>query len=780
MPKTTQNALTDHIGQLSVSAEDYVLEPKPPSSLLFAALPPLGWNRLPLECLEIIVETLDDDTSTLAALLQVNRQCFFLVVPRLYRDPFQRIRDLSTRNSNGIRQSANENKIRSSRIDAKAPPTNPTSDLRLRNRARFNLDMEDIDTIFMDRLQAREHALLNTLLSTVVQDLCVRFPDASMHFFPRLHDVAAATKTASTKKSLFDFGPYFRQVTWPNECYLRNLVVLDLEKLCTRSPRKKGLANTSWKWNEQFERDLLATTGKGAIFQRMYAPPWWEKKLTVIGILDYLQRGILNKPGADRIQSLRIPMHRMRTFLRRHERAPVLQSKSSSTDDIVQPEGSRVAEQPLEEEIESTTLKGVNENPHDANSYIPEDRNTPPQNSDESERPYCFTFNKLTNLHRLEVCYMTENKCDWETLDRVLCTIQCGNHIGKSDDAIQRTGVRQLNQIRELSIQTQSALEVGFTKILNYFEHLEVLELQSNCYQYRQWFWHWDPKLCCNIKALRMGTSMMYREHAATFEDLGRFINLEELRIVVNNPRQFQWVIDAKRNALPRRQPTGLEIIQPALSCRGDVDVQSNHCLPKLKRLGVSITGENPIASLNSLTEAFGNQLEEFIFRMSYSSESATFVHSLPCLTKLAIRGDVLIRFDYASLVQQCPMLELLALQHTYYTRSEPNFADDQAIVDALVKLTNLRCLFLEGIWYLNDDHLLQLAQESQALYKIGIYLCDNLTLEGTEKADTILSNRKAKYPLKRRGVYRLPKTMSDFIAKEFLRRLAYFGHEDD
>jgi len=55
---------------------------------------PLGWNRLPTECIQIIIEALTSDPGALASLLQVNRQLFFLAVLVLYYDPFKTLQDL--------------------------------------------------------------------------------------------------------------------------------------------------------------------------------------------------------------------------------------------------------------------------------------------------------------------------------------------------------------------------------------------------------------------------------------------------------------------------------------------------------------------------------------------------------------------------------------------------------------------------------------------------------------------------------------------------------------
>ncbi|KAG0023056.1 hypothetical protein BGZ80_010517 [Entomortierella chlamydospora] len=471
----------------------------------------------------------------------------------------------------------------------------------------------------------------------------------------------------------------------------------------------------------------------------------------------------------------------MRSYQQRHERAPRDRKKSRTEgtrkhrtygEDLKkQDTGTSHPSKGLDSKSGSTcplTLSGV---------------------IDESQRPYYFAFNKLTNLHRFEVFWVTENKCDWETLDRVLATLLLGNHNGISAAGKREVGEKSkednkpLNQIREFSLQTQSRLDVRFQKILCYFKNLEVLELRANYFQCHTWLSNWDPKLCRNLKVLRM----LWNENSANLEDLGRLTGLEELRMAANNPNQFQWIVDTKMK-LSRCQevrtkgPDSTNGVCTVASAKKasrvsyDDNHPLHHCLPKLKKLGCYITYADCQLLFNNITEAFGDQIEELVLWASSWRPAIRFEHPFRYLSRLALRGEYLVRFDYKSLVQHCPMVELLALQHTRYSRYADVRPDDNAIVAALVDLKLLRCLYLEGTWYLNNEHFLKLAQGSKSLYKIGVYRCDAVTLATLSKADEILCSRYSKYPLKPKGVHRIP----NFNGDDFSWSVTFFWHEDD
>ncbi|KAF9109473.1 hypothetical protein BGX27_007571 [Mortierella sp. AM989] len=576
------------------------------------------------------------------------------------------------------------------------------------------------------------------------------------------------------KSGPFGFGPYHRQITWTSRYYLRYHTVIDLEKLCTR--KRSNLDGT---------------------FQELFSPYRWSS-MNSIGILDYLQRALLNQPGADRIQSLRIPIHRMRTFQQRHERAP-RNRKKSRTEEGRNRRETQAANHSLEKGGPEITPQadGVEDSGNKSGNNI----NPPIFSSvtDESQRPYCFTFNKLTNLRRLDVFWMTDNQCDWEALDRVLATLLFGNHRGIAgaiegkDNGERKENYQLLNQIREFSLHTQSALGAPFHKILNYFEHLEVLELQSDSYQHNPWVSHWNPALCRDLKVLRMGTSALWNGTSTAFEDLGRLESLEELRITINNPLHFQWVVDAKMKLARcgRKESINPNSSQPGYSIAPGnktttyVNINESYplsnCLPNLKKLGCTLTGNRCQLSLRNITEAFSDQLEEFVLRSNYRNNAIHRIeHPFRHLCRLAIRGDILLRFDFASLAQNCPTVELLAIQHSCYTRVIADILEKNAAVAALVSLKKLRCLYLEGTWYFNSEQFLRLAQESVSLYKIAFYRCDSITSTALKMADEILSCRHSKYPLKPKGVFRLPSTMSDVLARDISWRTTFFGHDDD
>ncbi|KAG0240656.1 hypothetical protein BGX31_001794 [Mortierella sp. GBA43] len=728
--------------------------------------PSFGWNGIPLECLEIIVQVLDDDTTTLSSLLQVNRQCFFVVVPRLYRDPFQRIRELANRHSNRIRLSSDKTPPTTTAtslsksqdtpedLTANATPLPKTTeeiiDEEERTKAKSRQDTDDISTIFATRFQEREFQLLTTLLSTLIQRLCLRFP--------KLHSFYYGQHTHKR----FDFGPYHRQVQWTSEYYLRHFAVLDLEKLSARGRRRGGPGDKVFLESVIGRRDLVPTTGKEGVFHRRFSVPWWSP-LCCIGALDYLQRALLNIPGADRIQTLRIPAHRMKTFLKRQDRIPVTKKR--------------------EEESEQQHVEGAideQEGDRGRTGSLMVDPGAFTEVVDESLRPYCFTFNKLSNLRRLEVTCMTWNDCDWETLDRVLEILRNDPKTPESSSSS-----RPCNRIREFSLQTQSPLDDKFTKLLRHFDYLEVLEVQARCYQQHIWIDNWNPKLYQSLKSLRMSVSTLLHE---SMEILGRLTNLEELRLTVDVSCPFQWIANTKAEIRRRTllEPQHNAVGPVKLICSkdgGNNEFNSlNECLPKLRQLGIGIKSNSPVATIHNTCEAFADQLEELVIWAQHQTNRFSFQLPFRHLRRLAIRGYVLFQVDFASLLQQCPTVEQLALQHTYFVlaTTERQSPDCEAMIACLKQLPRLRCLYLEGLWDLNDNELLELASESPSLYRIGINECKGLTLDGCHKVDAVLSQRETKYPLKRKGLYRLPKIMSGFLAKDFSWRIAYFGHEDD
>ncbi|KAF9185231.1 hypothetical protein BGZ51_002719 [Haplosporangium sp. Z 767] len=762
------DALTINQGLLTNDTENS----RPLSLQSFRTGRKTGWSDLPPEIIEVVVDILDDDTFALAALVQVERQLFFMVVPRLYRDPFQRIRDLSHLKCISMRLSVPDDPTLPDipQVLGKAiPSVNPKQEETERIAARFEKDMKFCDAVLKSQLQTRELNLLTTMLSPLIQQLCLRFSVLKERFD---HSLSESLHQWDRKDPL-DFGPHFETVSWTSEYYLRHWVILDLEKLYTRGRRRSSpryMSNISHSH---------ATTGKDSVFQRQFSTRRSDLKSMVIGAPEYLQRALLNQPGADRIRTLRVPMNRLRTYQQRHERAP---RPDKATSRNINVHGQRAEEQPVSKEEE---VQQADDNDKSAVNMIngigDQDQEQYANNStmDESSRPYCFTWDKVTNLRRFEVCGVTENPCDWETLDRVLATLQLGDYRGIKSES-HKNG-RQFDTIREFSLQTQSSLPDGrFIKILSYFDQLEVLELQYNSYQQQPWVSCLDSKICTSLKALRMGTARKFTTDFESYEDLGRFMNLEELRVAVMSTHPFQWVVNAKKEDQLRHQKS---FIKPAGQL-GYRTIRENDalslCLPKLVKLTLSGMHRTTMMAVNNAIEAFGDQLQEFVIHIPKISEATRFENPFSRLTRLAIRGDGLLRFDMSSLAKYCPTIELLALQHTCYCRVPPEDVDHRVMVDALVQLSKLRCLYFEGLWHMEDEEFLELATRSLSLYKIAIHNFRNVTQETMSKVDTILRTRDFRYPLRPKGVFRLPRTISDFLAKDYHWRVSYFGHDDD
>ncbi|KAF8982841.1 hypothetical protein BGZ46_000477 [Entomortierella lignicola] len=470
-------------------------------------------------------------------------------------------------------------------------------------------------------------------------------------------------------------------------------------------------------------------------------------------------------------------MHRMRSYQQRHERAP--------RDRIASRTGHRYSSQNPQKKEESTNLT-VSLNIKKENITNP---SAPLIVMDESQRPYCFTFNKLTNLKRFEVFGITDNRCDWDTLDRVLATLLFGNHegassIGEGEDSEIRKARSQVNQIKEFSIQTQSQLGARFVKILSYFKNLEVLELQYLSCQDQHSFSICDLQLCRDLKVLRMGAYALWGDGSTIFKDLGRLTNLRELRTTCSSI-QFQWIIDAKRKIAQHSKKLTISqglTSQCTLIEANKIDAKSIHderhplfhCLPKLRVLGCAAPPRRVQATLSNVTEAFADQLEELVFCCFRNETSAPsrFEHPFCHLRRLAIRGFK--GFDYLSLAQCCPMVELLVIHPSYCFTLDAETPND-IIVEAIVELKRLRCLYLEGIWRISSDQFLKLATDSISLYKIGIHNGKNISLDAYNKADRILNAKSSKYPLRSKGVYRLPESEHPYSLDAL-----YFGYTDE
>ncbi|KAF9572449.1 hypothetical protein EC968_009927 [Mortierella alpina] len=603
--------------------------------------------------------------------------------------------------------------------------------------ARYNQDMDSVDKVFRS-IERREHQLLVTLLSTLYHGLVSRFP--SMEPFYHMH--------------FTESRPHSQTVTWTSQYYLRAWVVLDLQKLYTRG--QTWMAPTMHCTRD---RRIIATTGKNGVFARDFS--LFSREFQHFGAADFLQRAVLNQPGADRIRTLRVPISRLRTYQQRHERAPRPGKTSSRTEKA----RGRAEEPHQQQDQHNTEVEGV-------------------------VRPHCFTWDKLVNLHRLEIFNMTENACDWETLRRVLGTIQYGDC--HAQPGTHHTTFRDLDTIREFSLETQGGLGDSFTSILGFLRRLEVLEVLSDDVLNWPFLSHWDSMLCENLKALRMGAVIWTSNGLKGFEDLSRFRNLEELRITVTSSDQFRWVVDAKKRKDRLSQQlhqvqtlTENMHIPSGNSARNSSPSDRNHpstsCLPKLKILALTALSEVQIPALFDACEGFGDQLEELILNIPNSpNTNRRFEHPLPRVRRLALRGGGLGTFDFSSISRECPALELLALQHTSYVQFNDLEADYNSLVDALVQLRSLRCLYLEGVCLIQDQEFIALATGCQSLYKMWIHYCPHLGMDKVVEADAILARRKTKYPLRPKGVFRLPSATSEPALRSYSWRMTFFGHEDD
>ncbi|KAF9279767.1 hypothetical protein BGZ68_007707 [Mortierella alpina] len=759
----SSDPLTVNLSQLSISsAATDVCPPTPDSPLQPSIAQKSGWHKLPPECVNAIVEALEHDANSLATLLRVNRQCFFHVVPHLYRDPFQRIRDVIMRKNSSIRLSSPRGQPHPC-----LPPSPPLSPSDISHRpfhmghpsaensicsvARYNQDMDSIDKVFRS-IERREHQLLVTLLSTLYQGLVSRFP--VMEQFYHVH----------FSKS----RPHSQTVTWTSQYYLRHWVVLDLQKLYTRG--QTWMAPTLYFTRG---RRINATTGKNGVFARDFS--LFSREFQHLGAADFLQRAILSQPGADRIRTLRIPISRLRTYQQRHERAPRPGKISSRTEKARR----RVEEQHQQHQQDPHpyTVDGAVQAHSRSCAGI--------------AQPPWFTWDKLTNIRRLEIFNMTENACDWETLRRVLGTIQYGDYQAQPgthhDTAV---GFKDLDTIREFSLETQGGLR-DFTTILGFLRRLEVLEVLSDDVLNRPFLLHWDPMVCENLKALRMGTVIWSSNGLQGFEHLSRFRNLEELRITVTSGDQFQWLVDAKRKDRLKQQllqahaPIDGMLVPDGNSAADSTAVNWSHsqasCLPKLKILALTALSEVQIPALFDACEGWGEQLEELILNIPNSPDTERrFAHPLPRVRRLALRGGGLGTFDFSSISRFCPVIELLAFQHTSYVQFNDLEADYDSLVEALVQLHSLRCLYLEGLCLIQDREFMALATGCRSLYKIGIHYCPHLGMDKVVEADVMLAGRKTKYPLRAKGVFRLPSATSEPALRSFSWRMTFFGHEDN
>ncbi|KAF9141234.1 hypothetical protein BGX30_005244, partial [Mortierella sp. GBA39] len=648
-----------------------------------------------------------------------------------------------------------------------------------RTKAFFEQDDAAINLSWREEAQERERRLLMTLMSTLLQDLCVRFPVIAGSFLPPPSPLlapasASSSSTASgtptmTKTSActmqgsrrpLDFGPHFREITWTSQHYLRHWTVIDLEKLSTRGRHLPYTSYESFANGDSKDQDGLFNF----LFQ--------DRENWMIGVPEYLQRALLNQPGADRIVTLRIPIRRVRSFQDRLDRAPrgwaraksIRMWGSSRTSSMRRGEERKARDKLRAAKKEEEETRGRSSDVVALSSLLttaslsPQERKgtrtagESDHTADVSSRPYCFTLNKLTSLRRIEICNLSQNYCDWETLRRALFTLEFGGDSGvdledlekmKPTPALQKKR-RRPSKIRELCLTTQSTMGPEIDRVLECFGGLEVLEIITPSYQYHPWVTAWDPSLCRELRVLRVGEIGRLTESKVSLEDLGRFWRLEELRLRIDSGHVFQWVVDAKKEAR-RVSVTGASRLRArAGAVGGGEEALLVNCLPHLKRLGVLNRQDLSLDVLTTITEAFGDQLEELVVCFSGQEGPLRFKHPLTNLTRLAIRFTSLMRFEFESLPQQCPLLEWIIIQHTWFSGSHPDhdvngdesnstamsterrpYYDilNHMIVDVLGQFTRLRTVYIEGHSTMRGEHLQILVDRCSSLRRIGIHM---------------------------------------------------------
>lgn len=316
-----------------------------------------------------------------------------------------------------------------------------------------------------------------------------------------------------------DFAEYCDQgITWTVDYYHAHLQVLDLKRLLTRQRRKNGPLKESLFHMLALEYNWEGR--EGSLFARLLSPSGRKSeqsldendRLTQIGALDHLQRDLLSRVHPTSIQTLRIPAHRLKTYQREQDRS--VMTRTSSRPTRKHPKSKNVEKKDFDQKRED----GVR-----------------PLTSSKGR----ITYEHFTHLRRLEVCSMTMNSIDWETLELVLSSLQRRIITGGPGESF---GV-----LREFSVECQGfhGPESRLNSILKMLNELEVLELRAADPSVHDEIMldhdHWSPCL----KAIRIGR-YRFTEEGEGLSRLGRFRHLEELRISLRERNAFQWIVDAK------------------------------------------------------------------------------------------------------------------------------------------------------------------------------------------------------------------------------------------
>ncbi|GJJ70775.1 hypothetical protein EMPS_03125 [Entomortierella parvispora] len=783
-PEPTGQSLSSSLSSLAISRTAV------PSS-------PSAWSRLPTECLQIIITALTPDPGALAALLQVNRQLFFLVVPVLYYDPFKTLQDLIHSQNDSIRlcreNTPTEDEIkRSLNLDDYISYCNLKGEAKLAQRDVYGaLAWSTLDwnrrNERMASLRQREVSLLATLLWTSIEEFCTRYPSIKSFYYPSSlkppkleKDMTRIDGTMFRRRRwpTVDFADYSnRGIVWTSQEYLRHVRVLDLARISTRQPLR-NLHNKEFRRCEPSarpqENHVNSWEGKSGTFAKAFLPDRLNNgRFAVDGALDFLQRALLDKlsgglvdvsgettaaggraSNQGTIWSLRIPAYRLRTYQLRQDRVPRLSRKKSGTQGILSSD-------------QEPSMLPRSEGNLSRNGDGP---NTP---ISPAWKPYGFTLERLTHLRRLEVCNLNDNLQNWKTLERVVAFLNRSREEVARDEDPQRQP-RIQNTIREFTIQVQGDIRAEYQlhKILAHLSNLEVLgiytsEANTICRKL------WTPDLSWgqNLKSLKIGTQCTL-SCSESFTFLGSFRNLVSLTIVVSQPHVFQWIVDKK--ASRRRRLNRQQSLMPMVPFDTIASAQpkgphdhSNieDCLPNLRQLSMkNCEGNIFLGPANSAAEAFGDQLEELVLQISYLDRfipAVGFLYPFRNLVRLALRGSSLVRFfeckTSSSLAECCPSLEKLALQVDYYNRRVES-VQLNTVTETLLLLTSLECLYLEQTWLFNDSQLLKIASECPRLRKIGCRLLPRMTLEGIGQANDILVAKRhgQVFPMKPAGLFRL------------------------
>ncbi|KAG0341203.1 hypothetical protein BG000_009930 [Podila horticola] len=660
------------------------------------------WSNLPQECLERILLHLESDTAALATLLRVSRACFFLAVPLLYRDPFQRLADILARDTI---QSVPPLVPQQPSIPVVLTSTQPQiSDngavwideeaskqfLAYKKRLELNVPWES---------KLREHQLLLTLFATILPELCERHSDLSRH----LHGIVVAQQRVDLHIK--------KAIQWTTDCYLSHLQVVDLEKVPNRGRKIFNL-----KLRDCFRPSMIAH----------------------LGVLDHMQRGLLAK-HPDTIRTLRIPAHRLKTFQLAHERSPRDRTRPSRTL-RQQQEKEQQKQQACIPEKDATTIDG--ESISGRNMSLDGQRLLDAA----IKRPYCFTFHMLSTLRRLEVYNMSENPADWVTLERVVSTIQCGSCHG---------GPQIRDTLREFSVQTQAMLPTKFYSTLALLDRLDTLELivntgtrGSGCIS------HMGPNQHHSLRVLKIAHLGGFTADENSFEDLARFKNLEELEVTTNKHNQFRWFAENKRRIqAAAKRPVSLPLspvspntpYQPFFFFGNQDDMTP--ALSKLKHLTLHDITRNSRSVVDHVCEAFGDQLESLSLMLpTYEPQprhrAMMFQYPFRRLRSLTIRGKALVQLDFETLPKYFPTVETLILRHYPYEIHQYTSPDNDKVAEAIGQLTRLRMLHLEGVWYMTDKQLLAMVDQCSTLLQLGIHSTPQATMGAIQKVAVVLAER--------------------------------------